>query len=112
MDCEGFDAMEFCERLKTIRTMRNVTQLEVSEAIGVAPSTYSSYETGAREPSFDVFFKILKYFDISANDLIPPDGDEKVAKTISIKLRDSDREPTPFERQAIEEYVRFIMRKE
>lgn len=42
--------MCFCDNLKKCRESKGMSQKELAEIIGVAPSTYSLYESGAREP--------------------------------------------------------------
>ena len=54
------DKTIIAERL--IKLRGNKTQKEVAEAVGVAQSTYSMYESGQRIPSDDVKIRIAKYF--------------------------------------------------
>lgn len=54
------DKTVIAERL--IKLRGNKTQNEVAEAVGVAQSTYSMYESGQRIPSDDVKIRIAKYF--------------------------------------------------
>ena len=54
------DKTIIAERL--IKLRGNKTQNEVAEAVGVAQSTYSMYESGQRIPSDDVKIRIAKYF--------------------------------------------------
>lgn len=58
------------DKLKELRKIKNVSQKEVSEAIGVTLSAYSNYEQGIREPSYAILKKICVYFDVSADYLI------------------------------------------
>lgn len=58
------------DRLKELRKNVRKTQKEVSELIGVASSTYSMYERGAREPDFETLDKICKLFNVSSDYLI------------------------------------------
>ena len=54
------DKSLIAERL--IKLRGNKTQNEVAEAVGVAQSTYSMYESGQRIPSDDVKIRLAKYF--------------------------------------------------
>ena len=59
----------FNEMLRYLRTSRNISQAELSKAIGVSPSTIGMYETGEREPSFEIEEKIDDYFNVSLDTL-------------------------------------------
>ena len=96
-------------RLKALRENRNMTQAEAEEAIGVARSTYATYELGTREPGIDNILKICRFYNITADMLIPTEPDPDV-QYIEIRTRDIGRELTPFEKDAIEVYARFITR--
>lgn len=56
---------KFNEVLKFLRTSRNVTQSELAKVIGVRPSTIGMYESGDREPNFEIEEKIADYFNVS-----------------------------------------------
>ena len=59
----------FNEMMKYLRTSRNVTQAELARAIGVSPSTVGMYETGERQPNFEIEEKIADYFNVSLDTL-------------------------------------------
>lgn len=46
-----------------VRLRGNKTQAEVAKDLGIAPSTYSMYETGKRTPSDEVKIKIAEYYN-------------------------------------------------
>ena len=48
----------FNENLKSAREKKGLSQKEVAEAIGVAKSTYSLYESGNREPNVQTIKRI------------------------------------------------------
>lgn len=60
---------KFYEVLKYLRTSRNVTQAELAKVIGVSASTIGMYETGEREPNFEIEEKIADYFNVSLDTL-------------------------------------------
>ena len=66
----------FVENLKAARIAAKKTQKDVADAIGVAKSTYSQYETGKREPGIIGIKKIAKYLNISPDALIGNDYQE------------------------------------
>lgn len=58
----------FSERLKNLRGNR--PQGEISRLIGVNQTTYSNYELGKREPSFDILRRIAETFCVSSDYLL------------------------------------------
>ena len=53
------------ERMRIIRKAAGLKQNEVAEKIGVAPSTYSLYESGDREPNLATIGAIAAALDVS-----------------------------------------------
>ena len=58
------------EKIKELRTTRNLTQSKLAEVIGVTTSAVSSYEVCARQPSYDVLVKISKFFNVTTDYLL------------------------------------------
>ena len=57
-------------KLKTLRTEKNLTQKQVSQRIGVAISAISEYETGSRYPSYDILIKLARMYHVSTDYLL------------------------------------------
>lgn len=57
-------------RLKSLRTHRNITQSDLAKRIGVARTTYAMYEQGQREPDYDTLQKIADFYDVSTDYLL------------------------------------------
>ena len=53
----------FADRLKELRKERNVTQIQLAEALGVSKGTVAMWETGKREPNFDMINRLSDFFD-------------------------------------------------
>ncbi len=62
--------MTFHERLKGLRTSRNLTQKQVYEAIDMSAIGYQRYEYGDREPAFKQLIALADYFDVSLDYLV------------------------------------------
>ena len=62
--------MCFFNNLKQCRLHKNLSQKELAESIGVAPSTYSLYESGKREPNVQTIKKISDILNVSADELL------------------------------------------
>ena len=58
------------ERLKFLREMRNQTQVELGEAIGLGRSAISNYEQNRRVPSTETLIKLAKHFNINIGYII------------------------------------------
>ena len=55
----------FGERLKYIRKNRKLTQKQLAECIGLTRQAIAAYESGIREPNFEILLKIADYFKVS-----------------------------------------------
>ena len=53
----------FAERLKQLRKEKDMTQVELAEALEVSKGTIAMWETGKRRPSFDMLDKLSDLFD-------------------------------------------------
>lgn len=58
------------EKLKSLRIEKKLTQKQVASRIGLAISAVSSYESGARYPSYDVLVKLARIFHVSTDYLL------------------------------------------
>ncbi|BBM18384.1 transcriptional regulator [Enterococcus avium] len=55
----------FSQTLTELRKRQKLTQAEMSKILGVARTTYSSYEQGRRKPDDEIQKKIADYFGVS-----------------------------------------------
>lgn len=69
----------FAERLKELRKDKNMTQVQLAEALGVSKGTIAMWEIGKREPNFetlnrlsDIFDKRIDYILGNSNDASSP----------------------------------------
>lgn len=60
----------FADRLKKIREEKRISQKDFAQTIGVAQSTYALYETGKREPPFNILINISKEFKVTTDYLL------------------------------------------
>ncbi len=56
--------------IKHLRTEHNITQQDLAQLVGVKTSTVGMYETGARQPSYEIIIKIADYFSVSTDYLL------------------------------------------
>jgi|GEM_PF-1161618 len=68
-NCTGGPDMEFHEHLKKLRETKELTQLQMAEAIGIAKNTYIGYEKGSREPRLSELKKMAEIFSMGLSEL-------------------------------------------
>lgn len=78
----------FYKRLKHLRTINHLTQLELANMLNIERSTLSSYETGRRYPTLVILIRIADVFDVSVDYLI---GREKNNIRVTTDAQDSER---------------------
>lgn len=82
-------ATDFNNILRDLRKARHLTQSELAQAIGVAKSTISMYELGAREPDFETLEALADFFNVP------------LATLIQTKANRTAYETNPFSRKGV-----------
>lgn len=72
-------------KLKELRKEHNITQLQLSNKIGVSRSAIAMYETNQTQPDLDVVKKIAEYFNVSIDYLLD-NNDSNHSKVIKIPV--------------------------
>ena len=62
--------MELKQRLKELRTERNMTQSDVAKLLNMSKMAISHWEKGNSEPSIEQLKILAKYFDVSIDYLV------------------------------------------
>ncbi len=60
----------FCDNLVSLRKMKQMSQEQLAEAVGVSRQTISKYETGEALPDIDKCKAMAELFDVSLDDLV------------------------------------------
>jgi transcriptional regulator with XRE-family HTH domain len=81
----------FAERLKTIRTLRSLTQSELGEKSGLPTSSIAQFETSVRKPSFDTLRKLSKALEVSTDYLLGTVDEPKISETGSVLFRNYEK---------------------
>lgn len=55
----------FGKRLREDRKSKKITQQELADRLGIKRNTYSDWENGKTEPTFEILVKLADLFDIS-----------------------------------------------
>lgn len=75
------------DKIKELRISRNLTQPELAKILGVSRPTVTKYESGEREPDYQMLAKIADYFGVSTDYLLEYDSPEALDQK-KIKLAD------------------------
>ncbi len=59
----------FAQRLKQLRTTRNLTQTRLAELLAISPRVYSRWETGDVTRHFDTLVRFAELLEVSLDDL-------------------------------------------
>ncbi|MBU2702618.1 transcriptional regulator with XRE-family HTH domain [Sporomusaceae bacterium BoRhaA] len=61
---------KFSERLKALRTAKNLSHAALGNKLGVSKALIGHWETGFRLPSLEVANALADYFDVSIDYLV------------------------------------------
>ncbi|MFY0324950.1 helix-turn-helix domain-containing protein [Bacillus sp. YIM B13590] len=81
--------MNFSTKLKKLRLEKKMKQQEVADKLGIARTTYASYEQGKREPDHETLIKIAEYYDVTIDFLLRGESQEALEEARRI-LEDPD----------------------
>lgn len=62
--------MEFSEKLKNLRNEKEISQLELANALGINQTTVSTWELGKKYPDFFNIIALAKYFKVTTDYLL------------------------------------------
>ncbi|QIK87118.1 helix-turn-helix transcriptional regulator [Erysipelothrix sp. HDW6B] len=61
-------------KMKALRKAKNLSQIDVANAVGVSRQTIISVENGNYNPTLDLCIRICKLLDVTLNDLFWEEG--------------------------------------
>lgn len=62
--------MPFTEIIKGLRKQRNITQVQLAEAIGVSAGNVGDWESGKSRPGYGALISLSHFFHVSADVLL------------------------------------------
>lgn len=77
-------------RIRDIRKKCGLTLKELGERVGVGESTMSQYETGKRQPDYEVLLRISDYFGVSVDYLLGKSDEKTPADDGEREICDDD----------------------
>ncbi len=81
---------EFKENLKKLRLKAGLTQGELAQRLGTSQSSIGMYESGQRQPNFEMLDKLTRFFDTDMNYLLQgeeTDGFSQFENVIPVKRK-------------------------
>lgn len=100
----------FGQILTELRKQKRLTQEEMAKIIGVARTTYSSYEQGRRTPDVDVQNKIADYFGVTLDYLHGRTDDKEKGPTLVAAHLDDDL--TEEQLDEVKNFIDFIKQRD
>jgi transcriptional regulator with XRE-family HTH domain len=91
-------------RIRELRKGRRLTQMELSEKIGVAQSDLSRMEQGEYKVGLDTLFKLLQVFDLKIGEFF---GESETSGPEDRELVTEYRGLSDEARQEVRDFVRF-----
>jgi len=68
------------ERLKKLRENSGLNQTQAAEKLGLSRVNYNRYENGEREPDNATLSRLADFFDVTTDDLLGRDKQDKVSE--------------------------------
>ncbi|HHX94866.1 MAG TPA: helix-turn-helix transcriptional regulator [Clostridia bacterium] len=97
------------KRLKELRTLKKLNQIDVANVLGIERSTYGKYETGDSSPDYERLIQLADFFGVSVDYLLGKTDIKTPIETIAAH-HDGD-EFTEEELEEIEKFKEFVRMK-
>ncbi|EJV75613.1 transcriptional regulator [Bacillus mycoides] len=104
----------FGQRLKELRSKKNISATALGKVLGIAQTTISNWENSGAEPNYEMLVKISRFFGVSVDYLIGNDHDsnKNEINRLAKELYEDLNSVSEDERQEIEkgllEYIEFL----
>ena len=66
------------QKIKELRSQRNISQIALANQLGVSKSVISSYENEIHYPPYDVLIKMARLFGVSTDYLLGASGNRAI----------------------------------
>lgn len=102
----------FAQQLKELRKRTpHLTQMDMAKELGIAKTTYASYEQGKRTPDIETQNKIADFFDVSLDYLHGREPQNTFSAKQMTVAAHIDEEVTEEQMEDILNYIDFIKQK-
>ena len=79
-------------KLKYYRKQKGVSQADIAKYLGIAPNSYSRYESGNRQPDIETLQKLADFFGVSIDELLGKESQPPLWKPVNIDYETDDSE--------------------
>lgn len=107
--------MDFSHKLTRLRKVEGLSREQLATKLGVSYSTVAKYETGVREPDFNMLEKIADLFNVSSDYLLG--RSDKQSSSIERQSEDEnlfffdEENITPEEMEELKKHLEFLRYK-
>ncbi|MCR5664248.1 MAG: helix-turn-helix domain-containing protein [Oscillospiraceae bacterium] len=99
----------FGARLRAVRQAHGETQPELARLLGVTRSAVSMYETGEREPKYELLTAIAAHYGVELDYLLGRPAAERPEEDPDIRMiARAGQKMSPEQRQNLLRYARFM----
>lgn len=98
-----FDMKEIGFKIAKLRKGKNMTQMELADALGISFQAISNWERGESMPDIAKLVSLSQIFDVSVDEIL---GNDRIAKTVSELA--SGREKEPLDTEVIKEIAPIV----
>lgn len=85
-----FDMKEIGCKIAKLRKEKNMTQMELADALGISFQAISNWERGESMPDIAKLVSLSQIFDVSIDEIL---GNDRIAKTVSELASGTEKEP-------------------
>lgn len=97
----------FGARLRALRKQHGETQPELAKLLGLSRSAVSMYESGEREPKYELLTAIAAHYEVGLDDLLGREAPEEDDRDLRLIAR-AGRKMTPEQRESLLRYARYM----
>ncbi len=99
-------------RLKKLRDENNFSQKSVAQKLNISNATLSQYESGVRQPSYDVLKKIADIYNVSIDYLLGRTDIKNYEEyTIAAHTDDRTQQLSDEDRKQLDDFIDFLIAK-
>ena len=88
-------------RLKELRKAKKLKQIDIAEMLSCSQGVYSRYESGEREPPFDIMKKLAEIYGVTVDYLMG--GALSEATTTPAQIQAKEKAPSTIDEQIMRE---------
>lgn len=102
------------EYLKRLRLLKDVSQQDVANFLGISRQAYSNYENGNRGPDTETLLKLAEYFEVTVDEILrgkekaPTAGESSERDEMTGEILEELLKLPPKSQEEARKYIRFL----